>query len=169
MRDSHLLPIWILVRYLKNPFLRLLALISCSSHLDLGQLHVTDVINFWKACNKLDFTLCIFASQAGFELVSVDGVSLQGVTHQHAVDIIRKAFSNKAKEPMVFVLKVPKNSWKSSRRTFLCSVLAAFCSRGQVCSFTDNNPSEIYKTAFMITQRKSYNKKNWTLVTKNAK
>uniref|UniRef100_A0A3Q2ZYT8 PDZ domain containing 7 n=1 Tax=Kryptolebias marmoratus TaxID=37003 RepID=A0A3Q2ZYT8_KRYMA len=47
--------------------------------------------------------------KAGFELVSVDGVSLQGVTHQHAVDIIRKAFSNKAKDPMEFVLKVPKN------------------------------------------------------------
>uniref|UniRef100_A0A3Q3LBX9 PDZ domain containing 7 n=1 Tax=Mastacembelus armatus TaxID=205130 RepID=A0A3Q3LBX9_9TELE len=47
--------------------------------------------------------------KAGFELVSVDGVSLQGVTHQHAVDIIRTAFSNKAKDPMVFVVKVPKN------------------------------------------------------------
>lgn len=47
--------------------------------------------------------------KAGFELVSVDGVSLQGVTHQHAVDIIRKAFSNKAKDPMVFVVKVPQN------------------------------------------------------------
>lgn len=46
--------------------------------------------------------------QAGFELVSVDSVSLQGVTHQHAVDIIRKAFSNKAKDPMVLVVKVPK-------------------------------------------------------------
>ncbi|KAM4525200.1 PDZ domain-containing protein 7-like [Odontesthes bonariensis] len=47
--------------------------------------------------------------KAGFELVSVDGISLHGVTHQHAVDIIRKAFSNKAKDPMVFVVKVPKN------------------------------------------------------------
>nr|XP_046232232.1 PDZ domain-containing protein 7-like [Scatophagus argus] len=47
--------------------------------------------------------------KAGFELVSVDGVSLRGVTHQHAVDAIRKAFSNKAKDPMVFVVKVPKN------------------------------------------------------------
>ncbi|KAM7370573.1 hypothetical protein PAMP_010105 [Pampus punctatissimus] len=46
--------------------------------------------------------------KAGFELVSVDGVSLHGVTHQHAVDIIRKAFSNKAKDPMVFVVRVPK-------------------------------------------------------------
>lgn len=47
--------------------------------------------------------------QAGFELVSVDGISLQGVTHQHAVDIIRKAFSNKAKDPMVFMVKVPRD------------------------------------------------------------
>uniref|UniRef100_A0A671YC26 PDZ domain containing 7 n=1 Tax=Sparus aurata TaxID=8175 RepID=A0A671YC26_SPAAU len=47
--------------------------------------------------------------KAGFELVSVDGVSLHGVTHLHAVDIIRKAFSNKAKDPMLFVVKVPKN------------------------------------------------------------
>ncbi|XP_014876788.1 uncharacterized protein LOC106939039 [Poecilia latipinna] len=46
--------------------------------------------------------------KAGLELVSVDGVSLQEVTHQHAVDVIRKAFSNKAKDPMVFVVKVPK-------------------------------------------------------------
>uniref|UniRef100_A0A3Q2DWI1 PDZ domain containing 7 n=1 Tax=Cyprinodon variegatus TaxID=28743 RepID=A0A3Q2DWI1_CYPVA len=52
------------------------------------------------------------ALKAGFELVSVDGVSLQGVTHLHAVDIIRKAFSNKAKDPMVFVVKVPKNLLK---------------------------------------------------------
>ncbi|XP_029384221.1 PDZ domain-containing protein 7 [Echeneis naucrates] len=47
--------------------------------------------------------------KAGFELVSVDGVSLQGVTHQLAVDIIRQAFSNKAKDPMVFVVKVPRS------------------------------------------------------------
>ncbi|XP_017576946.1 PDZ domain-containing protein 7a isoform X1 [Pygocentrus nattereri] len=47
--------------------------------------------------------------KAGFELVSVDGESLQGVTHQHAVDAIRRAFSNKAKDPMEFVVKVPKN------------------------------------------------------------
>ncbi|XP_066536134.1 PDZ domain-containing protein 7a [Hoplias malabaricus] len=48
--------------------------------------------------------------KAGFELVSVDGESLQGVTHQYAVDAIRKAFSNKAKDPMEFVVKVPKNA-----------------------------------------------------------
>ncbi|XP_076022127.1 PDZ domain-containing protein 7a, partial [Genypterus blacodes] len=46
--------------------------------------------------------------KAGYELLSVDGDSLQAVTHQHAVDVIRRAFSNKAKDPMVFVLKVPK-------------------------------------------------------------
>uniref|UniRef100_A0A669E6V6 PDZ domain-containing protein 7 n=1 Tax=Oreochromis niloticus TaxID=8128 RepID=A0A669E6V6_ORENI len=50
------------------------------------------------------------ALKAGYELLSVDGESLQGVTHQHAVDVIRRAFSNKAKEPMVFVVKVPKVS-----------------------------------------------------------
>lgn len=53
------------------------------------------------------FTLCLHL-QAGYELLSVDGESLQGVTHQHAVDVIRRAFSNKAKDPMVFVVKVPK-------------------------------------------------------------
>lgn len=46
--------------------------------------------------------------QAGYELLSVDGQSLQGVTHLHAVDVIRRAFSNKAKDPMVFVVKVPQ-------------------------------------------------------------
>ncbi|XP_056147422.1 LOW QUALITY PROTEIN: PDZ domain-containing protein 7-like [Lampris incognitus] len=45
---------------------------------------------------------------AGYELVSVDGESLQGATHQHAVDVIRRAFSNKAKDPMIFTVKVPK-------------------------------------------------------------
>ncbi|XP_062286826.1 PDZ domain-containing protein 7a [Scomber scombrus] len=48
------------------------------------------------------------ALKAGYELLSVDGESLQGATHQHAVDVIRCAFSNKAKDPMVFVVKVPK-------------------------------------------------------------
>ncbi|XP_066549610.1 PDZ domain-containing protein 7 [Amia ocellicauda] len=47
--------------------------------------------------------------KAGYELVSVDGESLQSVTHQHAVDTIRRAFSNKDKNPMVFVVKVPKS------------------------------------------------------------
>ncbi|XP_051523329.1 PDZ domain-containing protein 7 [Myxocyprinus asiaticus] len=47
--------------------------------------------------------------RAGFELVSVDGVSLQGVTHQDAVEIIRQAFSNKNINPMELVVKVPKD------------------------------------------------------------
>lgn len=45
--------------------------------------------------------------QAGLELLSVDGESLQGVMHRHAVEVIRRAFSNKEKDPMVFVAKVP--------------------------------------------------------------
>ncbi|XP_043087148.1 PDZ domain-containing protein 7 [Puntigrus tetrazona] len=48
------------------------------------------------------------ALRAGFELVSVDGVSLQAVTHQDAVDIIRQAFSNKNINPMQLVVKVPR-------------------------------------------------------------
>lgn len=55
-----------------------------------------------------NLTVLVFV-QAGFELVSIDGESLQGVTHQYAVDSIRRAFSNKAKEPMEFVINVPKN------------------------------------------------------------
>ncbi|XP_048125525.1 PDZ domain-containing protein 7a [Alosa alosa] len=46
--------------------------------------------------------------KAGYELVSVDRESLQGVSHQHAVDTIRRAFSNKAQDPMQLVVKVPK-------------------------------------------------------------
>ncbi|KAM6105169.1 PDZ domain-containing protein 7 [Pterocles gutturalis] len=45
--------------------------------------------------------------KAGQELVSVDGESLQNVTHQRAVDIIRQAYHNKAKEPMELVVRVP--------------------------------------------------------------
>ncbi|KAM9772925.1 LOW QUALITY PROTEIN: PDZ domain-containing protein 7-like [Syngnathus typhle] len=45
---------------------------------------------------------------SSFEVVSVDGASLQGVTHQHAVDLIRKAFSDKTKDPMVLVVRVPR-------------------------------------------------------------
>ncbi|MBN3285000.1 PDZD7 protein, partial [Polyodon spathula] len=48
--------------------------------------------------------------KAGYELLSVDGKSLQNVTHQQAVDIIRRAFSNKTRDPMVFVVKVPKKT-----------------------------------------------------------
>ncbi|XP_069755576.1 PDZ domain-containing protein 7a [Narcine bancroftii] len=50
------------------------------------------------------------ALKAGYELVSVDEESLQNVTHRQAVDIIRRSYSNKSLEPMVFVVKVPKNS-----------------------------------------------------------
>ncbi|XP_009998460.1 PREDICTED: PDZ domain-containing protein 7 [Chaetura pelagica] len=45
--------------------------------------------------------------KAGQELVSVDGESLQNVTHQRAVDIIRQAYRNKAREPMELVVRVP--------------------------------------------------------------
>uniref|UniRef100_A0A8C3B7S4 PDZ domain-containing protein 7 n=1 Tax=Cairina moschata TaxID=8855 RepID=A0A8C3B7S4_CAIMO len=45
--------------------------------------------------------------KAGHELVSVDGESLRNVTHQRAVDIIRQAYRNKAKEPMELVVRVP--------------------------------------------------------------
>ncbi|XP_061667090.1 PDZ domain-containing protein 7-like [Syngnathoides biaculeatus] len=55
--------------------------------------------------------------KAGFEVVSVDGASLQGVTHQHAVDLIRKAFSNKAKNPMTLVVKVPCKASKDDIST----------------------------------------------------
>ncbi|KAM9804163.1 LOW QUALITY PROTEIN: PDZ domain-containing protein 7-like [Neosynchiropus ocellatus] len=60
------------------------------------------------------------ALKAGYELLSVDDESLVGVTHQHAVDAIRRCFSNKDKNPMVFVVKVPKvhdgltGHWRSS-------------------------------------------------------
>ncbi|KAL4612928.1 PDZ domain-containing protein 7 [Arapaima gigas] len=57
--------------------------------------------------------------KAGVELVSVDGESLEQVTHLQAVDAIRRAFSNKAKDPMVFVVKVPMNSpgWNAVTET----------------------------------------------------
>ncbi|XP_038613670.1 PDZ domain-containing protein 7 [Tachyglossus aculeatus] len=45
--------------------------------------------------------------QAGFELVAVDGETLQRVTHQRAVDTIRRAYRNKSREPMELVVKVP--------------------------------------------------------------
>ncbi|XP_053548926.1 PDZ domain-containing protein 7 [Bombina bombina] len=47
--------------------------------------------------------------QAGYELVSIDGETLQNVTHQRAVDVIRQSYSNKLKEPMEIVVKVPTN------------------------------------------------------------
>ncbi|KAM4030963.1 PDZ domain-containing protein 7 isoform 2-T2 [Anomaloglossus baeobatrachus] len=46
--------------------------------------------------------------QAGYELVSVDGETLQNVTHQRAVDVIRQSYSNKQREPMELVVKIPK-------------------------------------------------------------
>uniref|UniRef100_A0A8C9C297 PDZ domain-containing protein n=1 Tax=Phocoena sinus TaxID=42100 RepID=A0A8C9C297_PHOSS len=48
------------------------------------------------------------ALQAGFELVAVDGESLEQVTHQRAVDTIRRAYRNKAREPMELVVRVPR-------------------------------------------------------------
>ncbi|KAH0623804.1 hypothetical protein JD844_006932 [Phrynosoma platyrhinos] len=48
--------------------------------------------------------------EAGLELVAVEGETLQNVTHQRAVDIIRQAYRNKAKEPMEIVVKVPKKN-----------------------------------------------------------
>ncbi|XP_028629149.1 PDZ domain-containing protein 7 [Grammomys surdaster] len=47
------------------------------------------------------------ALEAGFELVAVDGESLEQVTHQRAVDTIRRAYRNKAREPMELVVRVP--------------------------------------------------------------
>ncbi|XP_051002611.1 PDZ domain-containing protein 7 [Acomys russatus] len=47
------------------------------------------------------------ALQAGLELVAVDGESLEQVTHQRAVDTIRRAYRNKAREPMELVVRVP--------------------------------------------------------------
>ncbi|XP_069836290.1 PDZ domain-containing protein 7 isoform X2 [Dendropsophus ebraccatus] len=48
--------------------------------------------------------------QAGYELVSIDGETLQNVTHQRAVDVIRQSYSNKQKEPMELVVKIPKRT-----------------------------------------------------------
>ncbi|XP_051680063.1 PDZ domain-containing protein 7 isoform X1 [Oryctolagus cuniculus] len=56
------------------------------------------------------------ALQAGFELVAVDGESLEQVTHQRAVDTIRRAYRNKAREPMELVVRVPGPGPLSSPR-----------------------------------------------------
>ncbi|XP_077205646.1 PDZ domain-containing protein 7 [Paroedura picta] len=48
--------------------------------------------------------------EAGYELVAVEGESLQNVTHQRAVEIIRQAYRNKAREPMEIVVKVPRET-----------------------------------------------------------
>ncbi|XP_055208731.2 PDZ domain-containing protein 7 isoform X1 [Gorilla gorilla gorilla] len=54
------------------------------------------------------------ALQAGFELVAVDGENLEQVTHQRAVDTIRRAYRNKAREPMELVVRVPGPSPRPS-------------------------------------------------------
>ncbi|XP_011790912.1 PREDICTED: PDZ domain-containing protein 7 isoform X1 [Colobus angolensis palliatus] len=54
------------------------------------------------------------ALQAGFELVAVDGESLEQVTHQRAVDTIRRAYRNKTREPMELVVRVPRPSPRPS-------------------------------------------------------
>ncbi|XP_074855375.1 PDZ domain-containing protein 7 isoform X2 [Carettochelys insculpta] len=46
--------------------------------------------------------------KAGAELVAVDGTSLQNVTHQRAVELIRQAYRSNAQVPMELVVKVPK-------------------------------------------------------------
>ncbi|XP_072293584.1 PDZ domain-containing protein 7a [Eucyclogobius newberryi] len=58
------------------------------------------------------------ALKAGYELLAVDGESLHRASHQHAVDVIRRSFSNKAKDPMILVVKVPRGPSipKSPRR-----------------------------------------------------
>uniref|UniRef100_A0A8D2LH43 PDZ domain-containing protein n=1 Tax=Varanus komodoensis TaxID=61221 RepID=A0A8D2LH43_VARKO len=62
--------------------------------------------------------------EAGYELVAVEGESLQNVTHQRAVDIIRQAYRNKAKEPMEIVVKVPK---KTNRKVSAISIQPQSC------------------------------------------
>uniref|UniRef100_A0A8C3H6Y9 PDZ domain-containing protein n=1 Tax=Chrysemys picta bellii TaxID=8478 RepID=A0A8C3H6Y9_CHRPI len=52
--------------------------------------------------------------KAGVELVSVDGASLQKVTHQRAVDLIRQAYRTNRQAPMELVVKVPKASRPTS-------------------------------------------------------
>ncbi|XP_075791705.1 PDZ domain-containing protein 7 [Pelodiscus sinensis] len=46
--------------------------------------------------------------KAGDELVAVDGTSLQNVTHQRAVELIRQAYRTQRQAPMELVVKVPK-------------------------------------------------------------
>ncbi|KAG7324788.1 hypothetical protein KOW79_011104 [Hemibagrus wyckioides] len=67
--------------------------------------------------------------QAGFELVSVDGVSLQGVTHKDAVEIIRQAFSNKHTDPMELVVKseLVHGITPGSSASFWGSVVQSLC------------------------------------------
>lgn len=63
-------------------------------------------VGWWVGGNDGRLTLP-FPHQAGFELVAVDGESLEQVTHQRAVDTIRRAYRNKAREPMELVVRVP--------------------------------------------------------------
>ncbi|EMP29099.1 PDZ domain-containing protein 7 [Chelonia mydas] len=53
-------------------------------------------------------TMKPWAQRAGDELVAVDGASLQNVTHQRAVDLIRQAYRTNRQAPMELVVKVPK-------------------------------------------------------------
>ncbi|XP_074929143.1 PDZ domain-containing protein 7 [Chelonoidis abingdonii] len=53
--------------------------------------------------------------KAGAELVSVDGASLQNVTHQRAVDLIRQAYRTNRQAPMELVVKVPKAGCSPAR------------------------------------------------------
>uniref|UniRef100_A0A8C5RG47 PDZ domain containing 7 n=1 Tax=Laticauda laticaudata TaxID=8630 RepID=A0A8C5RG47_LATLA len=58
--------------------------------------------------------------EAGYELIAIEGESLQNVTHQRAVDIIRQAYRNKAKEPMEIVVKMigpVLANWSQKERT----------------------------------------------------
>ena len=48
-----------------------------------------------------------FCNQSGDQILSVDGESLQDVTHAEAVDIIRKSYNNKTKDVMEIVV-IPK-------------------------------------------------------------
>uniref|UniRef100_A0A8D0EKE9 PDZ domain-containing protein n=1 Tax=Strix occidentalis caurina TaxID=311401 RepID=A0A8D0EKE9_STROC len=65
--------------------------------------------------------------KAGQELVSVDGESLQNVTHQRAVDIIRQAYRNKAKEPMELVVRVSHPVLEPPDGSFLHQAVAGLC------------------------------------------
>ncbi|KAK1794487.1 hypothetical protein P4O66_011356 [Electrophorus voltai] len=45
--------------------------------------------------------------EAGFELVSADGVSLQHITHQDAMEVIRQVFNSRNTDPMELAVKGP--------------------------------------------------------------
>lgn len=73
----------------------------------IPQYHWVLAVLWYPKAAALHPTAFPYGDQAGQELVSVDGESLQNVTHQRAVDIIRQAYRNKAKEPMELVVRVP--------------------------------------------------------------